>query len=42
LSLSNLNKNQWKVKRDGGTFDAFTGATITPRKLNRQRFYFSS
>ncbi|CAC9607292.1 Electron transport complex protein RnfG [uncultured Gammaproteobacteria bacterium] len=33
LSLSNLNKNQWKVKRDGGTFDAFTGATITPRAI---------
>jgi electron transport complex protein RnfG len=22
---------QWKVKKDGGTFDQFTGATITPR-----------
>lgn len=33
LSLSNPSKNQWKVKRDGGAFDAFTGATITPRAI---------
>ena len=32
-SLSNLAKNGWKVKRDGGTFDQFTGATITPRAV---------
>ena len=24
-------KSQWKVKKDGGYFDQFTGATITPR-----------
>lgn len=24
---------QWKVKRDGGNFDQFTGATITPRAV---------
>lgn len=24
---------QWKVKRDGGDFDQFTGATITPRAV---------
>lgn len=30
-SLSN--PTQWKVKRDGGTFDQFTGATITPRAV---------
>ncbi|MBT8138539.1 MAG: electron transport complex subunit RsxG [Gammaproteobacteria bacterium] len=24
---------QWTVKKDGGVFDAFTGATITPRAL---------
>ena len=24
---------QWKVKRDGGEFDQFTGATITPRAV---------
>jgi electron transport complex protein RnfG len=33
LSLSNPSKSQWKVKRDGGQFDAFTGATITPRAV---------
>ena len=33
LSLSNPSKNNWKVKRDGGVFDSFTGATITPRAV---------
>ncbi|SMN11619.1 Electron transport complex protein RnfG [uncultured Candidatus Thioglobus sp.] len=33
LSFLNLDKNQWKVKKDGGVFDAFTGATITPRAI---------
>lgn len=32
-SLSNPNEKQWKVKRDGGIFDQFTGATITPRAV---------
>jgi len=32
-SLSNLAKKDWKVTRDGGTFDQFTGATITPRAV---------
>ena len=32
-SLNNLNNKQWKVKRDGGEFDQFTGATITPRAI---------
>jgi len=32
-SLSSPNSKQWKVKRDGGTFDQFTGATITPRAV---------
>ncbi len=31
LSLNNPAEKQWKVKRDGGVFDQFTGATITPR-----------
>lgn len=30
-SLSNT--SAWKVKRDGGEFDQFTGATITPRAV---------
>jgi electron transport complex protein RnfG len=32
-SLSNPAKKGWKVKRDGGVFDQFTGATITPRAV---------
>jgi electron transport complex protein RnfG len=32
-SLTNPLKKGWKVKRDGGTFDQFTGATITPRAV---------
>ena len=31
-SLSNLTRDQWAVKKDGGVFDQFAGATITPRK----------
>ena len=32
-SLSNPAKKGWRVKRDGGQFDQFTGATITPRAV---------
>ena len=32
-SLSNPDEKGWKVKRDGGEFDQFTGATITPRAV---------
>lgn len=32
-SLGNPPASQWKVKRDGGAFDQFTGATITPRAV---------
>lgn len=32
-SLNNPGEAGWKVKRDGGTFDQFTGATITPRAV---------
>jgi len=28
-----LNTSKWKVKKDGGDFDQFTGATITPRAV---------
>ncbi|MGZ8915738.1 MAG: electron transport complex subunit RsxG [Methylobacter sp.] len=31
-SLDNLTPAQWAVKKDGGEFDQFAGATITPRK----------
>jgi len=32
-SLSNPEMDGWAVKKDGGIFDAFTGATITPRAV---------
>jgi electron transport complex protein RnfG len=32
-SLGNPEQKDWKVKRDGGIFDQFTGATITPRAV---------
>ncbi|MDQ1363311.1 MAG: H+/Na+-translocating ferredoxin:NAD+ oxidoreductase subunit [Pseudomonadota bacterium] len=32
-SLDNPDAKGWKVKRDGGVFDQFTGATITPRAV---------
>lgn len=31
LSLGNPPAEKWKVKKDGGQFDQFAGATITPR-----------
>ncbi len=34
-SLLNPDEKNWKVKRDGGYFDQFTGATITPRAVVR-------
>lgn len=32
-SLDNPNDEGWQVKKDGGVFDGFTGATITPRAI---------
>ena len=32
-SLLSPEESKWKVKRDGGDFDQFTGATITPRAI---------
>ncbi|MGR9051829.1 MAG: electron transport complex subunit RsxG [Gammaproteobacteria bacterium] len=32
-SLETYTDKQWAVKRDGGQFDQFTGATITPRAV---------
>ncbi|GAB1260458.1 RnfABCDGE type electron transport complex subunit G [Aurantivibrio plasticivorans] len=32
-SLSNTPGPDWRVKKDGGEFDQFTGATITPRAM---------
>jgi len=33
LSLHNPPAASWKVRRDGGAFDQFTGATVTPRAV---------
>jgi electron transport complex protein RnfG len=33
LSLANTAPAQWAVDKDGGRFDAFSGATITPRAV---------
>jgi electron transport complex protein RnfG len=35
LSLGNPPQHRWTVRKDGGDFDAFTGATITPRAIVR-------
>ncbi|MBT4521160.1 MAG: electron transport complex subunit RsxG [Halieaceae bacterium] len=32
-SLGNPTEENWSVKKDGGVFDQFTGATITPRAV---------
>lgn len=32
-SLGNPEDKNWRVRRDGGVFDQFTGATITPRAV---------
>lgn len=34
-SLQNTTQKQWAVKKDGGEFDQFTGATISPRAVVR-------
>jgi len=33
LSLDNTALDKWKVQKDGGQFDQFAGATITPRAV---------
>lgn len=33
LSMTNPVESKWAVKKDGGEFDQFTGATITPRAV---------
>lgn len=38
-SLQNPDINGWQVKRDGGIFDQFTGATITPRAVVKAIHY---
>lgn len=44
FSLASLGDKGWAVKKDGGQFDQFTGATITPRAVvkavkNTLRYY---
>lgn len=34
-SLADPPAEKWKVKKDGGVFDQFTGATITPRAVTK-------
>ncbi len=34
-SLTNPSQDKWKVKKDKGEFDQFTGATITPRAVTK-------
>ncbi len=45
-SLENPGLKQWAVKKDGGSFDQFTGATITPRAVvkavKRALLYFEA
>lgn len=31
--VTESNLDRWKVRKDGGDFDQFTGATITPRAV---------
>lgn len=35
-SLQDPARDMWKVQKDGGAFDQFTGATITPRAVVKQ------
>lgn len=35
-SLGNSPADAWQVKKDGGVFDQFSGATVTPRAVVRQ------
>ena len=37
-SIGNPQSNDWKVKKEGGVFDQFTGATITPRAVIKTVF----
>jgi len=39
LSLGSLLPEKWAVKKDGGQFDQFSGATITPRAVVRSVKY---
>ena len=38
LSLAQVTDKDWKVKKDGGRFDYYAGATVTPRALSKAVF----
>ena len=35
LSLAEVSDREWKVKKDGGRFDYYAGATVTPRAVTK-------
>lgn len=35
LSLAQVSDKEWKVKKDGGRFDYYAGATVTPRAVTK-------
>jgi len=35
LSLADVSDKEWKVKKDGGRFDYYAGATVTPRAVSK-------
>ena len=35
LSLAQVSDREWKVKKDGGRFDYYAGATVTPRAVTK-------
>ena len=35
ISFKDVSENAWKVKKDGGHFDYYAGATITPRAVTK-------
>ncbi|MDG4554359.1 MAG: electron transport complex subunit RsxG [Candidatus Competibacter sp.] len=39
-SLTDPEPAKWKVKKDGGAFDQFTGATVTPRAVVKAAYKF--
>ena len=41
LNPALMAESEWQVKKDGGQFDQFTGATITPRTLVRSVYLVS-
>lgn len=38
ITLADLTDQDWKVKKDGGRFDYYAGATVTPRAVTKAVF----